>query len=38
MGFITMKPNGRRKAPTTTIERIVIEIDPFSDNDRLQVA
>src|SRR3954451_3346226 len=37
-GFITMKANGRRKAPTTTIERIVIEIDPFSQNDRLQVA
>jgi predicted transcriptional regulator len=37
-GFITMTLDGRRKAPSTTITKIVVEIDPFGDNDRLQVA
>ena len=37
-GFITMKTIGRRKAPTATIRKIVVEIDPFSDRDRLRVA
>jgi predicted transcriptional regulator len=37
-GFIKMKLVGRRKAPSTTIKKIVVEIDPFSENDRLQVA
>ena len=37
-GFIRMKSVGRRKAPSAIINRIVIEIDPFSENDRLQVA
>lgn len=37
-GFITMTLDGRRKAPTTMITKIVVEIDPFGDNDRLQVA
>ena len=37
-GFITMKALGRRKAPSTAIRKIVVEIDPFSKNDRLRVA
>ena len=37
-GFITMKAVGRRKAPTVAVKKIVVEIDPYSDRDRLNVA
>jgi predicted transcriptional regulator len=38
-GFIAMKTVGhRRKAPSVTVKRIVVEIDPYSDHDRLSVA
>ena len=37
-GFITMKTVGRRKAPSAAVRRIVVEIDPYSDRDRLRVA
>jgi predicted transcriptional regulator len=38
-GFITMKAVGRRrKAPSVTVKRIVVEIDPYSNRDRLSVA
>lgn len=37
-GFITMKAVGRRKAPTVAVKRIVVEIDPYSDRDLLNVA
>lgn len=37
-GFITMKAVGRRKAPSAAIKKIVVEIDPYSDRDRLRVA
>jgi predicted transcriptional regulator len=37
-GFIRMKAVGRRKAPSVTVKRIVVEIDPYSDRDRLRVA
>jgi predicted transcriptional regulator len=37
-GFITMTTTGRRKAPSATVTKIVVEIDPYSDHDRLQVA
>ena len=37
-GFITMKAVGRRKAPTVAVKKIVVEIDPYSDRDRLKVA
>jgi predicted transcriptional regulator len=38
-GFITMKAaGGRRKAPSVTVKRIVVEIDPYSDRDRFSVA
>jgi predicted transcriptional regulator len=36
-GFIKMKAVGRMKAPSTAIRKIVVEIDPFSENDRLSV-
>jgi predicted transcriptional regulator len=37
-GFIKMKAVGRRKAPSVSIKKIVVEIDPYSDRDRLRVA
>jgi predicted transcriptional regulator len=37
-GFIRMKSVGRRKAPSVAIKRIVVEIDPYSNRDRLRVA
>lgn len=38
-GFIRMTALGRRrKAPSVTIKKIVAEIDPCSDRDRLSVA
>ena len=38
VGFITMKTEGRRKTPSVAIKKIVVEIDPYSDRDRLRVA
>jgi len=38
VGFITITTLGRRKAPRVTIRRIVVEIDPYSDRDRMRVA
>ncbi len=37
-GFITMQTTGRRKAPCAAIKTIVVEIDPYSNHDRLRVA
>jgi predicted transcriptional regulator len=37
-GFIRIKVMGRRKAPRVAVKRIVIEIDPYSDRDRMRVA
>ena len=37
-GFITMKTVGRRKTPSVAVKKIVVEIDPYSDRDRLSVA
>lgn len=37
-GLITMQAHGRRKAPSAAIRKIVVEIDPYSDRDRLRVA
>lgn len=37
-GFVTMTLDGRRKAPSATIRKIVVEIDPYGENDRLRVA
>lgn len=38
VGFITMKAVGRRKAPRVAVRKIVVEIDPCSDGDRLSIA
>lgn len=37
-GFIKVKAAGRLRAPSATIKKIVVEIDPYSDRDRLRVA
>jgi predicted transcriptional regulator len=37
-GFITLKSLGRRKAPSVTVRKILVEIDPYSDRDELRVA
>lgn len=36
-GLIRLVRNGRKKAPMPTIARIVVEIDPYSTNDRMHV-
>lgn len=37
-GFITMKAVGRRKTPSVAVKKILVEIDPYSDRDKLRVA
>jgi predicted transcriptional regulator len=37
-GFLTMQTHGRRKAPSLAVRKIIVEIDPCSDHDRLRVA
>ncbi|HEY7337419.1 MAG TPA: DUF6516 family protein [Bryobacteraceae bacterium] len=37
-GFVTMKSTGRRKMPSVSVKKIVVEIDPYSDRDHLRVA
>jgi predicted transcriptional regulator len=37
-GFIRMKSVGRRRAPSATVKKIVVEIDPYSSHDRLRIA
>ncbi len=37
-GFITMQTIGRQKAPCAAVTKIVFEIDPYSNDDRLRVA
>lgn len=37
-GLITMTTSGRTKAPRVAATKIVVEIDPFSEHDRLSVA
>jgi predicted transcriptional regulator len=37
-GFITMKTVGRRRTPSVAVKKIVVEIDPYSERDRLRVA
>ena len=38
VGFVQMKSVDRRKVPTTTVRSLRIDIDPFSQNDRLELA
>lgn len=37
-GFVEMKTEKRRKVPTLGIGKILIEIDPCSQSDRLEIA
>jgi predicted transcriptional regulator len=37
-GFIKVTTIGRRKAPSAAVKKIVVEIDPYSNRDRLRVA
>ena len=37
-GFVAMETIGRRKAPRAMIKRIIVEIDPYCERDRLDVA
>jgi predicted transcriptional regulator len=38
VGFVQMRLVARRKVPTATVHRLHVEIDPFSQNDRLVIA
>jgi predicted transcriptional regulator len=38
MGFVRMRTVQRRKIPTATVRRMRIEIDPYSLDDRLDLA
>jgi predicted transcriptional regulator len=38
IGFVRMKSVNRRKVPMTAIRPFRINVDPFSDNDRLEMA
>ena len=38
IGFVRLTNIDRRKVPTTTIRSLRIKIDPFSQNDRLELA
>ena len=37
-GFVTMKTVGRCRIPRVAVRKIVVEIDPYSERDRLSVA
>jgi predicted transcriptional regulator len=37
-GFIRTKAVGRRKTPSAAIKKIFVEIDPYSEHDRVRVA
>jgi predicted transcriptional regulator len=37
VGFVRMRLVARRKVPTTTVRKLRVEIDPFSQNDKLVV-
>jgi predicted transcriptional regulator len=37
-GFVKTKAIGRRKLLSTTIKKLVVEIDPYSERDKLSVA
>jgi predicted transcriptional regulator len=38
VGFVRMHTVKRRKVPTTAVRRLHVEIDPFSQNDRFEIA
>jgi len=36
-GFISTKAVGRRKTPSAALKKIVVEIDPYSERDRVRM-
>jgi predicted transcriptional regulator len=38
VGFVHMRTVERRKVPTASVRTLHVEIDPFSENDRLEIA
>jgi predicted transcriptional regulator len=38
VGFVRMRTVERRKVPTTAVHKLHVEIDPFSQNDRFEIA
>jgi len=38
VGFVRLESVDRRKVPTAAVQSLQIKIDPFSQNDRLEVA
>jgi predicted transcriptional regulator len=38
VGFVEMRTVERRKVPTSTVRKLYVEIDPFSQNDRFEMA
>lgn len=37
-GLIEMRSEGRRRVPVSRVKKLSVEIDPFSQNDRFEVA
>ena len=37
-GFVAMRAVGRRKMPRVAVQKIFVEIDPYSSSDRLRIA
>jgi len=37
-GLIEMRSDGRRKVPMARVSKLHVEIDPFSQNDRFELA
>jgi predicted transcriptional regulator len=37
VGFVRMKTVRRRRVPTPAVHKLQVEIDPFSQNDRLEI-
>lgn len=38
VGFVRMEENAKRRVPTAVVQKLRVEIDPFSLNDRLEIA
>jgi predicted transcriptional regulator len=38
VGFVRMRTVERRKVPTSVVGKLHVEIDPFSQNDRFEIA
>jgi len=38
VGFVRMEEDDRRRVPTAIVHKLLVEIDPFSQNDRLEIA